>query len=197
MLHEEIAQFLRQDEVRGGRLAANADEDFVRGGETGDVVCGGGSAVGTRRGGDFAKAGDCVGSLTFGEEGDGDGDDFVAEGFVVGEGGVANVEDGGVSAVEPRVINSEEFAPRAGVWAWWWEAGGCGVAGVRSSHDTVGDFEVGHAGCKRPVYSACGCQIESRVAGHAAVGGFEAVHTAVARWNSNGASGVCTECEWD
>lgn len=71
------------------------------------------------------------------------------------------------------------------------------MAGVRSRHDAVGDFEVGYAGCDGAVDTAGGREVECWVAGYAAVRGLEAVYAAVAGGNPDGASGVGAECEWD
>lgn len=44
--------------------------------------------------------------LTFRKEGDADVDEFVAEGLVVVQGGIADVQDGRVGAVEPGSVDA-------------------------------------------------------------------------------------------
>lgn len=83
MLHEEVAKFLGKQEVLGGRLAADADKDLGRGRELRQRAVG--------RGGYLAERGDCVRGLAFGEERDGDVDEFVTESLVAVEGGIAGV----------------------------------------------------------------------------------------------------------
>ena len=75
MLHKQIPEFLRENKIRGGRLAPDADEDLGGRREVGQW------SVGGRR--DLAERGDGVRGLAFGEEGDGDVDEVVAEALVV------------------------------------------------------------------------------------------------------------------
>ena len=99
MPHQQVAQALREDEVRGGGLAADGEEDAVARGVVGEGRGG--------RGGDFGEAGEGVGEATVGGDvRDVDWADRVAEGLVVGEGGVAGVEDGGVGGVEVGGVDS-------------------------------------------------------------------------------------------
>lgn len=56
-----------------------------------------------------------MGELAFVEVREGDVDGFVAEGAVVGEGGIACGEDGGGGGGEPGAADPEDFFP-AGVY---------------------------------------------------------------------------------
>lgn len=76
VLHQAVAQLLGEQEIRGGRLFADGDEDLVGGVEAREVV---------DASAELGEDSDGVGQLALGEEGDGDVDDFVAGGFVGGE----------------------------------------------------------------------------------------------------------------
>lgn len=101
MLHQHVANFLREEVIPYGGESADGDENFVRGGEPGE---GGGQVAA-----DFAEDGHGVRELAFGEVGEVDVDDRVAGGAVVGEGGVAGVQDGGIGDVEVGFVNSDCF----------------------------------------------------------------------------------------
>ncbi len=73
VLHEEVAEALGEEEVGGGGLFADGDEDFVCGGEGGEGGC-------CFFGGDFGEDGYCVGELALREVGEVDVDYFVAGG---------------------------------------------------------------------------------------------------------------------
>lgn len=74
VLHQELAEFLRPEEIGGGRLAGDGQEDLVGGSETVEGDC---AAA------DFSQDGDCVCDLAEGQVGKRDGDDGVSGRAVV------------------------------------------------------------------------------------------------------------------
>lgn len=122
MLHEQLAEFLREDVVCRGRDGAEGDEDFVCGGEVGG---------GWEEGGGVGEDGHGVGRLAFWEEGDADGDEFVVvrEDEAVEEGATVALNSGG-GACEPRTGDSEDFNISAFDWERW---NGCEGAERRES----------------------------------------------------------------
>ena len=118
MLHEQLPEFLGEEQVRGGCLARDGEEDRVGGGVNRGVVRGGGGeGEGGEEGGDVVQDGQSVGGLALSKERNGYGDDGPTTSFVAVEDVGADGEDGGGGAGEPGVVDAYEFLPGWLAWS--------------------------------------------------------------------------------